>query len=82
MKVKTEEKVKRVLKKTSGAERLSATSSLKADLGLDSMQLVELLVTLEDEFKISLKEADMNPEKLKNVGSVIRLVNRYVKKGD
>lgn len=80
--MKTEEKVKRVLKKTSGAERLSATSSLKADLGLDSMQLVELLVTLEDEFKISLKEADMNPEKLKNVGSVIRLVNRYVKKGD
>lgn len=80
--MKTEEKVKRVLKKMSGAERLSATSSLKADLGLDSMQLVELLVTLEDEFKISLKEADMNPEKLKNVGSVIRLVNRYVKKGD
>ena len=80
--MKTEEKVKRVLKKMGGAERLSATSSLKADLGLDSMQLVELLVTLEDEFKISLKEADMNPEKLKNVGSVIRLVNRYVKKGD
>ncbi len=80
--MKTEEKVKRVLKKMSGAERLSATSGLKADLGLDSMQLVELLVTLEDEFKISLKEADMNPEKLKNVGSVIRLVNRYVKKGD
>lgn len=80
--MKTEEKVKRVLKKMSDAERLSATSGLKADLGLDSMQLVELLVTLEDEFKISLKEADMNPEKLKNVGSVIRLVNRYVKKGD
>lgn len=51
--------------------------TLIGDLGLDSLRMVMLLVTLEDTFEIELDESDMNPFALITVCDVIGLVMKY-----
>ena len=56
--------------------------ALIADLGLDSLGLVELLVETEDRFEIVLDESDMNPFDLTTVRDYIELVKKYVESGE
>ena len=48
------------------------------DLGADSLDFVELCVTLEHEFNIKLSEEDT--AKVKTVGDLYELIEKYVKK--
>lgn len=48
------------------------------DLGMDSLRMVMLLVTIEDTFDIELDESDMNPFSLITVQDVVNLVMKYV----
>ena len=48
------------------------------DLGADSLDFVELCVTLEREFNIKLSEEDTT--KVKTVGDLYELIEKYVKK--
>ena len=48
------------------------------DLGMDSLRMVMLLVTIEDTFDIELDESDMNPFSLITVQNVVDLVMEYV----
>jgi acyl carrier protein len=66
------------LAELSGVEQICAGQSLQGDLGLDSIQLVTLLMELEDSFQIVLDEADMNPFDLLTVAHVVELVDKYV----
>ena len=50
---------------------------LKDDLGIDSLRLVEVLVALEEEFGVTLKEADLDPEAIQTVGDVYALMEKY-----
>jgi len=72
------DKVIAVLSELSGAETICLEHELQGDLGLDSLQLVLLLMTLEDCFQIVLDESDMNPFDLVDVEHVINLVEKYV----
>ena len=56
--------------------------TLIADLGLDSLGLVELLVETEDRFEIVLDESDMNPFDLTTVSDYIDLVRKYAENGE
>ena len=51
---------------------------LVQDLGMDSLRMVMLLVTIEDTFEIELDESDMNPFSLITVQDVVNLAMKYV----
>ncbi len=64
-------------------KKISDTSTeLIADLSMDSLCMVMLLVMIEDTFEIELDESDMNPFALLNVQDVIDLVTKYKTEGD
>ena len=71
------DKVTAVLCELSGNENIEPDHNLQNDLGLDSLQMVTLLVMLEDTFEIVLDEADMNPFDLNTVADVINMVRKY-----
>ena len=45
-------------------------ASLKEDLGIDSLKLVELIIALVDVFSIDFGENDLDPAALQTVGDV------------
>ena len=60
------------------SEKIENTSlQLINDLGMDSLQLVMLLVMIEEVFEIELDESDMNPFALLTVQDAISLVAKY-----
>lgn len=54
----TEKKVKAILAKQLGVDvnKISADTNIATDLGADSLDLVEILMSLEDEFKVSIPD--------------------------
>lgn len=72
------EKVTVILSELSGMETVCLEHELQGDLGLDSLQMVTLLIMLEENFQIVLNESDMNPFDLINVWHVVDLVKKYV----
>ena len=67
-----------ILSELSGTESIRLEDELQNDIGLDSFGLVNLLLTLEESFGITLDESDMNPFDLIDVESVVRLVEKYL----
>lgn len=69
------EKVIKILADYKGIseDKISADSTF-ADLGLDSLDTVELIMTFEDEFNVSL---EIN-EELNNVAAVAKLIEEKV----
>lgn len=51
-------------------------SLLKEDIGLSSVALIYMAVSIENEFGINLKDADVGA--LKTAGDVVRLIGQYV----
>lgn len=72
------DKVTVILSELSGLKTICLENDLQRDLGLDSLQMVTLLMMLEENFRIVLDESDMNPFDLINVSSVIELVKKYL----
>ena len=58
-------------------EDIKDEDALIADLGLDSLGLVELLIEAEECFGISICESDMDPSKLKTVSDFVSLTEKY-----
>jgi acyl carrier protein len=56
-------------------ERLSESARLFEDLGLDSMDSIELVMALEVEFGGDVPDGDIT--RIKTVGDVIHAVNTY-----
>ncbi len=78
--MKTIDKVKQII-----AEQLCiSTDDIKddaniiEDLGADSLDVVELLMTFEDEFKVSIPDEKL--EDLKSIPNIVKLIDEYTKK--
>lgn len=54
------------------SEKVKMTSSLVNDLGADSLDIVELVMAMEEEFGLEIP--DEEAEKIKSVGDVISYV--------
>ena len=48
------------------------------DLGADSLDVVELLMTFEDEFKVSIPDEQL--EELKSIPQIVKIIDENTKK--
>ena len=76
----TFEKVKNVVVEQLGVKESEVTpkSNFVEDLGADSLDTVELVMALEEEFGIEIPDEDA--ENAKTVGDVIGYINKHLKK--
>jgi len=72
-----QKKIFQIITELSAFDNLNEGMLLVEDIGFDSMEMVILLVTIEDEFDISLSQSDMDPFAIKTIGDVIDLVEKY-----
>ncbi len=68
------EKIREILCQQLDIEEDAVTmeSSIMDDLGADSLDVVDLLMTMEDEFDIEVPDEDV--EKMKTVGDLVKYV--------
>lgn len=71
------EKVNEILKEKSFCDEIISDLKLREDLGLDSLNMVELMVEIEDKFNIEIEESDLDPAELQTVGQIYALVEKY-----
>jgi acyl carrier protein len=79
MNMNIEEKVKDIIVEQLNvpAESVSPEASFIDDLGADSLDIVELVMTMEEEFDLEIPDEDA--EKIKSVGDVIAYVQAKAK---
>jgi acyl carrier protein len=68
------DRVKRIIVERLGVEESEVTpeASFKDDLGADSLDVVELVMELEDEFDLEISDEDA--EKITTVGEVVQYI--------
>jgi acyl carrier protein len=54
-------------------EKITPTASFVDDLGADSLDIVELVMTMEEEFDLDIP--DEEAEKMKTVGDVVKYIS-------
>ncbi len=75
-----EERLKELIIKQFGTGENTVTleSSFVNDLGADSLDIVELVMELEDEFDVSIPDEDA--EKMQTVGDAVKYINEHTHK--
>lgn len=75
----TEEKIKDIIAEQLGVkkEEIKPESSFIDDLGADSLDTVEVVMALEEEFGIEIPDEDA--EKITTVGDAVKYINDKVK---
>ncbi len=56
-------------------EELSLHDSL-AGIGIDSLKIVALILSLEDEFGIRISDSDLDPSRLNTIADVAALISK------
>ncbi len=71
------DRVKRIVVDRLGVEesQVSPDASFKEDLGADSLDVVELVMELEDEFDLEISDEDA--EKISSVGDVVKYIESH-----
>lgn len=60
------------------ADKVLENSKIIDDLGADSLDVVEMLMTLEDEFNVTV--TDEESVNLKTVGDIVKLIDKKTSK--
>jgi acyl carrier protein len=73
----TLERVKKIIVDRLGVEesKITLEASFKEDLGADSLDVVELVMELEDEFDLEISDEDA--EKITTVGEVVKYIESH-----
>lgn len=61
------------------AECVTMESVLMCDLGVDSIDLVDLGMTVEDVFEVEMPFDDEDLEKIKTVGDLVKYIEENIK---
>ena len=74
-----EQKVKGIIAEQLGVaeDEIKTTSSFIEDLGADSLDIVELVMAMEEEFEVEIP--DEEAENIKTVGDAINYINTHKK---
>jgi len=77
--VNVEQKVKSIIAEQLGVgeDEIKATSSFIEDLGADSLDIVELVMAMEEEFEVEIP--DEEAENIKTVSDAINYINAHKK---
>ena len=72
------DEVKEILSEQLGisADKIELSSNLAEDLGADSLDVVDLVMTLEDEFDIEIPDEDI--EKIHTVGELAHYLEEHI----
>lgn len=72
------EKVKAILSEQFDVEEdtITAETSIADDLGADSLDVVDLLMSIEDEFEIEIPDEEV--ENIKTVGELVKYIEEHV----
>jgi acyl carrier protein len=75
-----EERVKKIVVEQLGVEESQVTkeASFVDDLGADSLDMVELVMALEEEFKLEIP--DEEAEKISTVGQAVKYIEEHLPK--
>ena len=57
------------------AEDVTLTTDIQSDLGADSLDVVDLIQAIEDEFGISIPDADA--QNIKTIGDIVAYVEEH-----
>ncbi len=76
----TIDKVKKIIAEQLciSTDDISDNANVIEDLGADSLDVVELLMTFEDEFKVSIPDSKL--EELKTIPQIVKIIDEYTKK--
>lgn len=76
----TIEKVKKIIAEQLciSVDDIKDDANIIEDLGADSLDVVELLMTFEDEFKVSIPDEKL--EELKSIPQIVKIIDEYTKK--
>ncbi len=76
----TIDKVKKIIAEQLciSTDDISDNANVIEDLGADSLDVVELLMTFEDEFKVSIPDDKL--EELKTIPQIVKIIDEYTKK--
>jgi acyl carrier protein len=71
------EQIKKIVVDRLGVEesKVTLTAKFKEDLGADSLDIVELVMELEDEFNLEISDEDA--EKITTVGEVVSYIQAH-----
>lgn len=77
--METIEKVKKIIAEQLciSTDDIADDASVVEDLGADSLDIVEMLMTFEDEFKVSIPDERL--KELNNIQSIVKLIEEYKK---
>ena len=70
----TIDKIKQILADTLdvNADELSADTNIATDLGADSLDVVEILMSIEDEFEIEIPDSEI--ENIRTIGELVEYI--------
>lgn len=72
------EKVKKILAEQldTEADEMTMDTNIADDLGADSLDVVELLMSIEDEFEVEIPDEEI--ENIKTIGDVVEYIRNNV----
>ena len=75
----TIDKVKKIIAEQLciSTDDIADVANVVEDLGADSLDIVELLMTFEDEFKVSIPDEKL--EELKTIPQIVKVIDEYTK---
>ena len=73
------EQVRDIIVETLGcdAEKVTPEATLAEDLGADSLDVVDLLMSIEDEFEVEIPDEEV--ENIKTVGALVEYIEGHSK---